>query len=97
MIHHREDIWEDPDTFNPERFAQGRKILPFTYLPFAAGPRTCIGKNFSIMEMKIVLSKMLTEFTFLDPNPEITKIETKMEFSIKPRYGVHIGFSERKF
>jgi len=96
VIHHREDIWEDPYTFNPDRFAPGRKIRPFTHMPFTAGPRTCIGKNFSMMVMKIVLSKIMTRFTFVDPLPEMTEIETEMVFTEKPKHCVYMGFEERK-
>ena len=48
------------------------------------------------MEMKIVLSKMLTEFTFTDPLPELTKIETHAVVTEKPKNGVHVGFEERQ-
>lgn len=96
VIHHRSDLWEAPYSFNPDRFAPGTRIRPFTHMPFTVGPRNCIGKNFALMEIKIVLSKMLTNFTFVDPLPELKEIETTLIFTEKPKHGVHIGFEKRK-
>lgn len=45
-IHHDEQYYENPSKFDPDRFSDENKkhIKPFTYLPFGAGPRICIGK-----------------------------------------------------
>jgi len=45
-IHYNEKHWKSPETFMPERF-EAEKIRgqhPYAFLPFAAGPRNCIGK-----------------------------------------------------
>ena len=57
MLHHHEDYWGNPDSFNPDRFKE--EIAPNTYLPFGAGPRQCIGNNFAIMELKVLLTFLL--------------------------------------
>ena len=63
-IHHRPDLWEEPEAFRPERFSkEARKEQhPFAYLPFGGGPRLCIGNNFALMEMQLVLIKMLQRY-----------------------------------
>lgn len=53
MLHHHKDYWENPDEFNPDRFKG--KVNDDAYLPFGAGPRQCIGNNFAIMELKVLL------------------------------------------
>jgi cytochrome P450 len=61
LVHHREDIFPDPDEFRPERFLE-RRYSPFEYLPFGGGVRRCIGMAFAQFEMKLVISCILSSF-----------------------------------
>lgn len=54
-------FWKDPEQFRPERFIS-EQTAKFTYLPFGAGPRMCIGNNFAMMEMQIVLASILLKW-----------------------------------
>ncbi|XP_026681602.1 cytochrome P450 6a2 [Diaphorina citri] len=57
-------LWSDPLEFNPDRFAPENesKIVPGSYVPFGDGPRTCIGKRFGFLQIKLVLSKVLLNY-----------------------------------
>jgi cytochrome P450 len=90
-IQHLETHWPDPHTFDPDRFEPGRRIEPFTYFPFAAGPRSCIGKHFAIMEAKVMLAKLYHTFHFYDPYPEEKNLEKITAITAKPKKGVFIG------
>ena len=61
LAHRREDVYPDPEQFRPERFLE-RQFTPFEYLPFGGGSRRCIGMAFAQFEMKVVLSKILSQF-----------------------------------
>lgn len=58
LVHHREDLYPEPDVFRPERFLE-RQYSPSEYLPFGGGHRSCIGSAFALMEMKLVLATIL--------------------------------------
>jgi cytochrome P450 len=66
VLHRHRIHWSDPDVFNPARFlpsVRGR-INRFTYLPFGAGARTCIGSTFALQEAVIVLASIVQHFEF---------------------------------
>ena len=56
-------LFDDPDDFKPERFLiEATAQNAFTYVPFSAGPRNCIGQKFAMLELKSVISKVLRHF-----------------------------------
>ena len=65
-LHRNPNIWENPTVFNPENFSpENVKNRPkFNYLPFGAGPRICIGQQFALMEMQLILAAIIKRFTF---------------------------------
>ncbi|MGB7313655.1 MAG: cytochrome P450 [Nodosilinea sp.] len=58
LVHHRDDLYPEPDRFKPERFLE-RQYSPAEFLPFGGGHRSCIGMAFALMEMKLVLATVL--------------------------------------
>ncbi len=69
-IHRRPDIYPDPESFDPERFDPKAEALRprSAYLPFGAGPRTCIGNHFAMMEAPIVISALARALHFEMPS-----------------------------
>jgi len=58
------DYWQDPEKFIPERFDDTTKFTdPLQFVPFHAGPQTCLGQNMAYMEAKIACTKVLQKFT----------------------------------
>ncbi|QFT57792.1 putative bifunctional P-450/NADPH-P450 reductase 2 [Sulfitobacter sp. THAF37] len=57
-------LWDDPDRFDPERFADRKSIDRYAYLPFGDGPRICIGASFALQEAVIILATLLSRFEF---------------------------------
>ena len=63
-VHHNAKYWEDPETFKPERFMGDavKKRVPYTYIPFGGGKRSCIGGAMSQVENTLALSILLRKF-----------------------------------
>jgi len=62
LLHHDPAIYPDPYTFRPERFIESPPGT-YTWLPFGAGRRRCIGASFAMLEMQAVLREALTRFS----------------------------------
>ena len=64
--HRNAKYWPNPEVFDPDRFSDKNKggIEPFTYFPFGGGPRMCIGNNFAMMEMQLIVSRLAHHFNF---------------------------------
>ncbi len=87
--------WHQPDTFDPERFnAENIKSIPkFAYFPFGGGARLCIGNNFAMMEMQIVMALMCNKFDFTLPVD--FEVETQPFITLRPKDGVPLRFVRR--
>ncbi|XP_070617450.1 cytochrome P450 3A24-like [Erythrolamprus reginae] len=66
VLHYDPEYWPEPERFKPERFSKEvkDKINPYTYLPFGAGPRNCIGMRFALLTMKAAVASLMQRFTF---------------------------------
>jgi cytochrome P450 len=60
LVHHRADLYPEPDQFRPERFLE-RKFGPHEWFPFGGGNRVCLGMPFALYEMKVLLATLLSQ------------------------------------
>jgi len=94
-LHRDPKYWDHPEDFLPERFeSELEKARPKNvFLPFGAGPRMCIGNNFAMMEIIMVLAKMVYHFDFsLSPDQ---KIEPEPLITLRPKNGIQINLRKR--
>jgi cytochrome P450 len=91
--HHAPRYWNDPESFNTDRFTKGNEKLqtPFTYLPFGAGPRGCIGGNYAMLQILMIMSSLLRKYDFeLTPGQTI---EARPMVILRPRHGIRMSFT----
>jgi len=64
VLHRHPDLWEDADTFRPERWdpVQGQKAPQWAYFPFGGGSRMCLGKPLAQLELLLVLPMILQRY-----------------------------------
>lgn len=97
-IHHDEDIYPEPEKFDPERFNDDNKgnLNPYTYFPFGVGPRNCIGSRFALLEAKILIFRMLSKFELVpNANTEIPAVLMKGNFAVAPQKRIILTLKPR--
>lgn len=96
VVHRHEALWDDPDGFDPDRFAPEAKAEHhrFQYLPFGAGPRICIGAQFALVEGALILAVWLARFRFAaDPGHEVFPTA---DVSLRPKDGLPLRIVPRE-
>jgi cytochrome P450 len=85
LLHRHPEYWPDPEKFDPERFAGGEtdERHRFAYVPFAVGPRHCIGEGMAMYEILVHLQRMARRFTFT--RAEESPIELEAQVNLRPR------------
>jgi cytochrome P450 len=85
LLHRHPEFWSDPEEFQPERFAgaDAEERHKFAYIPFAVGPRHCIGENLAMFEMLVHVQTMSRRFRLTRSSNE--PIELDAQINLRPR------------
>ncbi len=88
LLHNNPKYWNNPREFNPLNFTEENtaKRHPYSFIPFSAGPRACIGESLSYMELLIILPTLLQKFHFEAVPGHNVEMEAKL--TIKPKNGL---------
>jgi cytochrome P450 len=96
FVTHRDPrYFPDPLRFNPDRFSADGKAqrIKFTYFPFGAGPRQCIGEAFAWMEGALILVTLAQKWKLrLVPGH---RVEPQPLITLRPKYGMHMQIERR--
>jgi cytochrome P450 len=94
--------FENPETFNPARWLPGKgdcfseEINPLVYIPFSAGQRECIGKQFALFEAKVILGRFLQKFEFKFDKETTQSVEWVMRYVYEPKNPLIFNCSLKK-
>ena len=88
LMHRNPRFWREPERFDPLRFPSGSApvngVPKYGYMPFGAGPRSCIGSRMALAEMRITLGMILTQCEWRTHNqPADPPLEAEGSFKIR--------------
>jgi cytochrome P450 len=95
LLHRHPEFWQEPERFWPERFAPEHEAARsrFAYMPFAAGPRHCIGETLALYEMLMHLYLVARRYrlTYVPDKP----LELEAQINLRTRYPLHMRLERR--
>jgi cytochrome P450 len=95
LLHRHPRYWKDPDAFRPERFdaAHEAERPRFAYMPFAAGPRHCIGESLALYEMYMHLYKVARHYrlTYVPDKP----LELEAQINLRTKHPLMMKLERR--
>jgi cytochrome P450 len=85
ITHRHPGFWEDPESYDPDRFLPERSAgrHRYAYYPFGGGPRKCIGEGFAMMEMPLVVARVVQQY----------KLSLVPGVSVRPSPGISLRAS----
>lgn len=95
LLQRNPKYFENPEKFDPERFTAERKksIKKFSFIPFGAGPRVCIGEGFAMLHGAVILSLISKNFKMTLKKGH--KIKLSSSITLRPKYGVKMIVEKR--
>jgi cytochrome P450 len=90
LVHRHPEFWDDPERFEPARFEESRSAQRnrFCYLPFALGPRACIGEHFAMAEMMLHTAMLARHIRlrYLPKHP----LELECQVNLRSKHGIYM-------
>jgi cytochrome P450 len=96
-LQRNKEFWgDDSDEFRPERWMEGKKVIPWTYIPFNGGPRICLGQQFALTEASYVLVRIVQTFSDVSSTPDVVGSPIKQYATLTTSVadGVPVVFKE---
>jgi cytochrome P450 len=100
LMHRHSAFWEQPERFDPERFAADRSVdrPRFAYIPFGGEPRQCIGNTFALVQAQLILAMVAQTYTLqlvpgypVEPYPRIT-LQAAPRFADDTAHVAHVMY-----
>lgn len=96
LMHRHTEHWDDPDVFDPDRFARAetKASEQKAYLPFSKGPRVCLGAAFALQEAVIVLATIMRDWTIRPVEGHVPKPIARL--TLRSENGIRLHMEKRR-
>ncbi|XP_034111179.1 cytochrome P450 4g1 [Drosophila albomicans] len=97
-VHRRADIYPNPTKFDPDNFLPERMANRhyYSFIPFSAGPRSCVGRKYAMLKLKVLLSTVVRNF-IVHSNETEADFKLQADIILKLENGFNISLEQRKY
>ncbi|EDW82168.2 uncharacterized protein Dwil_GK25658 [Drosophila willistoni] len=97
-VHRRPDIYPNPTTFDPDNFLPERMANRhyYAFIPFSAGPRSCVGRKYAMLKLKVLLSTIVRNYIIHSTDTE-ADFKLQADIILKLENGFNISLEKRKY
>lgn len=95
-LHHREEYFPTPFTFDPERFMPENRgqLVPYSFIPFLTGPRNCVGARFALLEAKTTIAAVLLRYNLTASENTAVPLELRSALVFLDATEVRINYAK---
>jgi len=95
-VHRRPDIYPNPDNFDPDNFLPERMAQRhyYSFIPFSAGPRSCVGRKYAMLKLKVLLSTIIRNYR-IHSNEKESDFKLQADIILKLENGFNIVLEPR--
>ncbi len=96
-VHRHPEFWSEPERFDPDRFGPeaSKARNPWSYLPFSAGQRQCVGNTFSLVESVVLIAQLLRRFEVEVASGQ-SEVRQVMLATVRPDRPVKVSLRARR-
>ncbi|KAH8286726.1 hypothetical protein KR018_003080, partial [Drosophila ironensis] len=97
-VHRRPDIYPNPTKFDPDNFLPERMANRhyYAFIPFSAGPRSCVGRKYAMLKLKVLLSTIVRNYIVHSTDTE-ADFKLQADIILKLENGFNISLEKRQY
>ncbi|XP_042148501.1 cytochrome P450 4V2-like [Ixodes scapularis] len=94
FLQRHQKLYDDPNSFVPERFQENNGRHQYAFIPFFGGQRNCIGQRFAVLKAKVLVAQVMRRFKIESKLPE-SELQLEIGIVLRPSQNLDVKLTRR--